>query len=82
MAKDLNFYLLVNLYLQYQLKKRGLSEVRAVEAAKWLDEARILKDSEQRPGKPLRDLLRANKILGAYQTPPQPNGNWYIKKID
>ncbi|MGD9548127.1 MAG: hypothetical protein AB7V45_11375 [Candidatus Krumholzibacteriia bacterium] len=68
----------INLYLQYQLEKRGLKSVRAVEAARWLDRAQILKDSKSRPGKPLRDLLRQGEILGQRQ---EPNNWWYIDRV-
>jgi hypothetical protein len=49
-----------------------------VEAAVWLDEAGVLKDSRTRPGLPLRELLRAGKIPHAEQRPPFPNGRWFI----
>lgn len=57
----------INEFLQSELSKRNLASVTAVEAAKWLDKAGLLKDSTDRPGKPLRDLLRAGKIKGAVQ---------------
>ena len=45
--------------------------------AVWIDSPPLgfLSDSQQRPGKPLRDLLRAGKIEHAYQ---EPNGRWWI----
>lgn len=48
----------INAYLQHQLNERGMPNVTAVEAAEWLDQAGILKDSIHRPGLPLRNLLR------------------------
>jgi hypothetical protein len=64
-------------FLQLVLRVRRLSRVTAVSAAAWLDSVGILRDSKQRPGKPLRDLLRAGKIHGQNQ---QSNGRWYIKR--
>jgi hypothetical protein len=49
--------------------------VAAVPAAAELHRRRLLSDSQQRPGKPLRDLLRAGKIAHAYQ---ESNGRWWI----
>jgi len=50
-----------------------------VEAATWLDRAGLLKDSTDRPGKALRELLRAGKILGQRQ---DPNRRWFIRRTD
>jgi hypothetical protein len=63
--------------LQLVLRVRRLSQVTAVSAAAWLDSVGLLRDSKQRRGKPLRDLLRKGKILGQYQ---RSNGRWYIKR--
>ena len=71
----------VNDYLQRQLRARGLTEVTAVEAATWLDADRLLDDSEQRPGLPLRNLLRDGLITGAEQRPPHEHGRWFIRRI-
>jgi hypothetical protein len=68
----------IAVFLQRRLDQSGLDEVTAVEAAVWLDDAGLLKDSPTRPGLPLRQLLRAGKILQAEQRPPSPNGRWYI----
>jgi len=68
----------INKRIQQQLADNNLSEIDAVTAAEWLDEANILKDSPTRPGKNLRDLLRAQKITGQYQ---QANGRWFICKV-
>ncbi len=45
----------------------GKAYLTAVEAAAYLDKKGILKDSTTRPGKPLRELLRAGKIPHAYR---------------
>ena len=66
----------INRFLQNKLRK--ISSVGAVEAARWLDEAGILQDSVQRPGRELRSLLRKNQIQGQEQL---PNGRWIIRKI-
>ena len=49
-----------------------------MEAATWLDEARLLKDSPGRPGLPLRNLLRTGRIAQGEQRPPTRNGRWFI----
>lgn len=68
----------ISAFLQEQLRARALDEVRAVEAARWLDEANLLKDSRSRRGLPLRNRLRAGQIDSAEQRPPQPYGRWFI----
>jgi hypothetical protein len=71
----------VNTLIQEELRRRGLAEVPAVEAARWLDRAAVLADSDHRPGLPLRNLLRAGLIQGAEQRPPRPNGRWFVTRI-
>lgn len=68
----------ISAFLQDELRRRGLHEVDAVEAATWLDAAHVLKDSRSRPGLPLRDRLRARAITGAEQRSPRPYGRWFI----
>ena len=68
---------LINCHIQEQLRKRGLMEVTAMEAAEWLDRFGILADSTSRSGLPLRKLLRAGKIVGQRQ---EGNRRWYIEK--
>lgn len=68
----------INEFLQAELRSRERDEVAAVEAAKWLDQARLLTDSTIRPGLPLRDLLRAGLIIGHRQ---EPNHRWYIDRV-
>jgi hypothetical protein len=65
-------------FLQSKLAMLALEDVPAVVAARWLDDAGLLRDSGSRPGKPLRDLLRAAKIGYAEQRPSTPNGRWFI----
>jgi hypothetical protein len=66
----------INRFLQATLEGSGLQSVAAVEAARWLDDAGLLRDSRSRPGKPLRDLLRSGVIKHARQ-----DGRfWYIDK--
>jgi hypothetical protein len=72
----------INAFLQRELQRRRVAEVTAVEAAEWLASARILANSESRPGLPLRNLLRAGQIDGAVQRPPQPHGRWFITRND
>ena len=67
---------LISLYIQQQLRKRKKFEVTAVEAARWLDKAGILKDNPNRPGLPLRNLLRNKQIFGALQ---KSGRFWFIE---
>ena len=68
----------ISAYLQSELQRRRLERVTAAEAARWLDGARILRDSDLHPGLPLRVLLRGKKIPGARQE----NGRrWFIDRI-
>src|SRR5688572_7347615 len=67
----------VSAFLQDELRKRDLMSVAAVEAARWLDDAGLLKDSATRPGKPVRDLLRAEKMAGQRQ---EKNRLWFIDR--
>jgi hypothetical protein len=66
-------------YFQGELLKRSLQSVAAVEAARWLDRAGLLKDSARRPGLPLRKLLRAGRIAGQRQ---EPNDRWFIDRVE
>lgn len=68
----------ISVFLQRRLVQEGLDEVTAVEAASWLDGAGVLKDSEARPGLPLRNLLRDSRVPQAEQPPPIPHGRWVI----
>jgi hypothetical protein len=68
----------INTFLQGRLATFGLDCVAAVNAASWLNEAGLLGDSPSRPGKPLRDLLRAGKIKNAEQRPPAANDRWFV----
>jgi hypothetical protein len=62
-------------YLDDFLIKTGRIEIDAVEANAILAKAGILKDNNERAGKPLRELLRKGKLPHAYQA----NGrNWKI----
>lgn len=69
----------INEYLQVELRRRERSEVTAVEAARWLDRAGLLRDSGHRPGLPLRNLLRAGQIQGQRQ---EPNSRWFVDRVD
>lgn len=68
----------VDAFIQGRLRSLGLASVAAVEAARWLDQAGVLRDSPQRPGKPLREKLRNGLIPGARQE----GGRWYIYRLD
>ncbi len=69
----------INLYLQYQLERQSASEVGAVQAANWLHNSGLLKDSAGRPGLPLRNLLRQGKLLGQRQ---EGNHRWFIDRVN
>ena len=68
----------ITVFLQAELEKRRLSEVAAVEAARWLDAAHMLTDSPSRPGLPLRNMLRNGEVACAEQRPAQRYGRWFI----
>ena len=68
----------INKFLQNTLKEKGLSTITANEAAKWLDKAGLLKGFATCLGLPLRNLLRAKKIIGQRQ---EPNSRWFIDKV-
>ena len=69
----------INLHLQQRLEQDWREEVRAPEAAVWLDVAGLLPD--RKGGLPLRDLLRAGRIAGQEQRPNQENGTWWIRRL-
>ena len=67
-------------FLQDTLWTRHLDRVSAVEAARWLDAAGILRDEPERPGLPLRKRLRERdgSIIGARQ---ENEHWWYIDRV-
>ena len=69
----------INLHLQQRLELDWREEVRAVEAARWLDKAGLLTD--RKGGLPLRNLLRAGRIAGQEQRPNRKNGAWFIRRL-
>ena len=69
----------INLHLQKQLEWDWREEVRAAEAAVWLDDAGLLRNYKN--GLPLRRLLRAGRIAGQEQRPNQKNGSWWIRRV-
>jgi hypothetical protein len=64
-------------FIQRELARRNRADVPAVEAAQWLDDAGLLPDLASRPAKPLRDLLRAGKIVGQRQ---EMDRRWFIDR--
>lgn len=68
----------INHFLQTELDSKGLECIDAVKAAEWLDSIGLLKDSKSRRGKPLRELLRQELILGQRQ---ELNNRWFIGKF-
>ena len=69
----------INLHLQGQLERDWHDEVRAAEAAVWLDDAGLLLNHKN--GLPLRRLLRAGRIAGQVQRPNEKNGSWWIRRL-
>jgi len=55
-------------YLDGYLERTGLSTIDPVEANAILATAGLLRDSQERPGKPLRDLLRKGHLPHAFQS--------------
>lgn len=69
----------INRHLQERLERDWCEEVRAVEAARWLDKAGLLQNYKN--GLPLRRLLRAGRIAGQEQRPDTKNGLWFIRRL-
>ena len=69
----------INLHLQERLEREWREEVRAAEAAVWLDDAGLLRDCKR--GLPLRTLLLAGRIAGQQQRPDQSTGSWWIRRL-
>ena len=69
----------INLHLQEGLERDWRDDVRAPEAARWLDNAGLL--SDRKGGLPLRNLLRAGRIGGQEQRPDKKNGTWFIRRL-
>ena len=69
----------INFRLQERLEQDWREEVRAPEAARWLDQAGLLRDYKN--GLPLRRLLRAGRIAGQQQRPDKKNGTWFIRRL-
>ena len=66
----------INAALQRLACAEPAREIAAVDAARRLDEMGLLKDSRQRPGLPLRRLLRDGAIEHAYQ---KDGRRWFIR---
>ena len=69
----------INLHLQERLERDWREEVRAGEAADWLDRTGLLADRQG--GLLLRTLLRAGRIAGQEQRPNKKNGAWWIRRL-
>ena len=69
----------INLHLQERLEGDWRKEVRAAEAAVWLNDAGLLLDYKR--GLPLGRLLRAGRIAGQQQRPDRRNGSWWIRRL-
>ena len=69
----------INFHLQERLERDWCDEVRAPEAARWLDKAGLLAD--RKGGLPLRNLLRAGRIAGQEKRPDKKNGAWFIRRL-
>ena len=69
----------INLHLKERLERDGRDEVRAPEAARWLDEAGLLPDRNGAP--PLDELLAASRIAGLERRPDRKGGKWWIRRL-
>lgn len=69
----------INLHLQERLERDWRDDVRAPEAARWLDKAGLLPD--RKGALPLRNLLRDGRIAGQEQRPDKRNGTWFIRRL-
>ncbi|HMR47382.1 MAG TPA: DNA-deoxyinosine glycosylase [Bacteroidia bacterium] len=64
-------------FLDDYLTKSGKTSIDPVEANSLLDREGILRDNKNRPGKPLRDLLRKGQLPHAFQAEGK-GSNWII----
>jgi len=64
-------------YLDSYLKRSGRPSLDPVEANEILAKAGLLRDSKERPGKPLRDMLRKGQLPHAFQSGGKGSG-WTI----
>lgn len=69
---------LVNNCIQRRLKSENLPEVSLTQAAEWLNEEDILKNSKTARGNSLRRHVTRGNILGVYK---KNNYFWFIKRI-
>ena len=69
----------INLHLQECLERDWREEVRATEAAGWLDDAGLLRNEKN--GLPLRRLLIAGRIAGQQRRPDREGGSWWIRRL-
>lgn len=67
----------VSVFIQCELARRNATQTTAVEAAEWLENAGLLKDSKTRRGRNLRQMLRAGLIDGQEQL---SNSRWLINR--
>lgn len=65
--------------LDRYMDRNGIRELSAPAAAEVLDKAGLLKDSDTRPGKPLRDILRDG---GFERYAYQIGREWHIRRSD
>jgi predicted DNA-binding transcriptional regulator AlpA len=68
----------INNYIQKRLQRENLEEVSVNDAAKWLSDENILKNSKSSPGFPLRRNIKNGNVFGAYQ---KRSYFWYIRRI-
>ena len=67
----------LNVFIQSKLSELDLERVSVVTANQWTNEAGILNDDDNRPGRPLRVKCRNNQIHGAVKE----NGRWFIYRV-
>lgn len=72
----------ISAHLQARLTQEGLSEVAAVAAARWLDDAHLLRDSASRRGLPLRNRLRDGRVAHAELRRVGGADRWFILRAD
>ncbi len=69
----------INNYLQYRMRMENVNIIPLTVAARWLDEAGILKNPSSSRGHSLRRHAQRGNIFGAFK---KSNYYWYIRKID
>jgi len=68
----------INDLIQLRLRLKKLTQCTSIDASEWLEAEGLLRADRNRPGRPLRVLLRKGLIKGAKKC---RDGRWVISRI-